>query len=226
MDDSREYYKAYDDRYAQVHGEELRWFSEDPSPIVEDVIREYGISKEDRILEIGCGEGRDARYLLSQGYSLLATDVSVKAVEFCRKNMPGYADRFHVLDCITERLEEQFSFIYAVAVVHMLLLDEDRACFYQFIREQLSEKGVALICSMGDGITERKSDIATAFELQERTHEQTGRTLKIAGTSYRAVPFDTFEREIRENGLRILKTGLTDVKPDYYKMMYAVVRKG
>ena len=61
MDDSREYYKAYDDRYAQVHGEELRWFSEDPSPIVEDVIQEYGISKEDRSLEIGCGEGRDAR---------------------------------------------------------------------------------------------------------------------------------------------------------------------
>ena len=72
---------------------------------------------------------------------------------------------------------------------------------------------------------ERKSDIATAFDLQERIHEESGKTVKIAGTSYRAVSFDSFRRELDANGLEIIKEGFTDIQPDYWKMMFAVVKK-
>ncbi len=50
----------------------------------------------------------------------------------------------------------------------MLVLDEDRNGFYQFIRSHLKSDGIALICSMGDGNYEMQSDISNAFELQER----------------------------------------------------------
>ncbi len=30
----RKYYNAYDDRYRQVHEQNLQWFGENPSPIV------------------------------------------------------------------------------------------------------------------------------------------------------------------------------------------------
>ncbi len=225
MADTRRYYQAYDDRYAQVHRENLVWFSEKTSPIVKEVMERYAVSKEAKILEIGCGEGRDARFLLESGYHVLATDVSDHAIAFCRKAFPEYASDFATLDCLTERLDEKFSFIYAIAVIHMLLLDEDRDGFYRFLGDQLMEDGIALVCSMGDGIAERSSDITTAFALQERLHEDSGRILKIAGTSYRAVNFEAFQREIERNGLQVLETGLTDVQPDYYKMMYAVIRK-
>ena len=115
----RKYYDAYDDRYQQVHGLNLRWFAENPSPIVAETMKNYSVSREHRLLEIGCGEGRDARPLLEQGYDLLATDVSPEAVAFCRNAMPDHADRFRVLDCVAGTLEESFDFIYAVAVVHM-----------------------------------------------------------------------------------------------------------
>ena len=108
----------------------------------------------------------------------------------------------------------------------MLVRQEDRNGFYQFIKGHLKENGIALICTMGDGILERCSDISSAFDLQERVHEQTGKTVWIAGTSYRGVSFETFDRELTENGLNIVKQGITDVEPDYWKMMYAVVRKG
>lgn len=221
----RKYYEAYDDRYCQVHRENLRWFMEEPSAIVAETIVEFGISKADKILEIGCGEGRDAKYLLNRGFDLLPTDVSSEAVSYCKKENPDFADRFRVLDCTKAALDTRFDFIYAVAVVHMLVLDEDRNAFYRFIREQLTETGIALVCSMGDGEMERRSDISTAFTLQERTHERTGRKISIAGTSYRAVSFETFDGELAENGFEILKQGFTDVTPDYWKMMYAVVKR-
>ena len=39
----RKYYEAYDDRYRQVHAENLQWFAEVPSKIVAEVIGRFGI---------------------------------------------------------------------------------------------------------------------------------------------------------------------------------------
>ena len=219
------YYKAYDDRYRQVHRENLQWFSKEPSPIVSEVISDLALDRTSKMLEIGCGEGRDAGYLLSKGYDVLATDVSGAAVAFCRTAFAEHAERFQVLDCLADKLDERFDFIYAVALVHMLVLDEDRHGFYRFVHDHLMPDGVALIGTMGDGSVERKSDITTAFDLQERMHEASGRTLKIAGTSCRMISFATFEREISENGLAVIKKGLTCVEPDFPQMMYAVVQR-
>jgi len=191
-----------------------------------DVIRNFGISKMDRILEIGCGEGRDAGCLMKTGYNVIATDISEEAITFCRKEWPEYAACFRVLDCVTESMQEKFDFLYAVAVLHMLVLDEDRRGFYRFVRTHLKDSGIALICSMGDGTQEICSDISSAFDLQERIHEETGRILQIAGTSYRGISFETFHKELRDNQLEILQEGFINVEPDYGKMMYVVVKKG
>ena len=225
MDNPRKYYEAYDDRYRQVHREELRWFAQSPSPIVWEMITEYGILPSARLLEIGCGEGRDAKFLLNRGFRVLATDISPEAVAYCQKDNPQFSSCFQVLDCIGDTPEEKFDFIYAVAVIHMLVLDEDRNAFYRFIWDSLAPEGIALICTMGDGSTERQSDIRRAFELQERMHEETGRRVYIAGTSCRMVSFENFVKELNENGLAVIKKGITAVEPDFPQMMYALVRR-
>lgn len=221
----RKYYEAYDDRYRQVHEANLQWFSGKPSGIVAQVIERFNIQSDARILEIGCGEGRDARPLLSQGFNLLATDISTEAIAYCQKLDPDHADRYRVLDCIGGQTDERFDFIYAVAVLHMLVENGDRAGFYRFIREHLAPGGVALICTMGDGSFERSSDISTAFELQERIHEDSGKTLHIAGTSCRMVSFPNFEAELSQYGLAVLEKGFSPVEPDFHEMMYAVVKR-
>ena len=221
----RAYYEAYDDRYKQVHEEALQWFSEEPSPIVAEIISEFGLTPTDKMLEIGCGEGRDAGFLLAKGYDVLATDISGEAVAFCQKKFPDQKECFAVLNCVTDRLNQRFEFIYAVAVLHMLVLDGDRDGFYQFIADHLKPDGVALIGTMGDGSFELQSDISTAFDLQERTHGESGKNLKIAGTSCRVVSFARFEQELTRNGLVIVKQGVTAVEPDFPQMMYAVVKR-
>lgn len=225
MKETRPYYKAYEDRYRQIHGLGLQWASDRPSPIVAQTMDGVRLSPAARLLEIGCGEGRDAAPLLEQGHDLLATDVSADAVAYCRRKFPRYAARFRVLDCLRDSLEGNFDFIYAVAVVHMLVRDEDRAGFYRFIREHLAPGGTALVGTMGDGSTERCSDPRDAFALQERVHEETGRTVRVAGTSCRMVGFAAWERELDENGLAVQEKGLTAVEPDFPQMMYAVAKR-
>lgn len=224
MQEEQQYYHAYELRYQQVHRQGLQWTSDTPTPIVRQTIEQYQIPQQAQILEIGCGEGRDAAPLLREGRNLLATDVSPESIRYCREKLPDFAASFAVVDCLHDRLERKFDFIYAVAVLHMLVLDEDRARFYRFIREHLKPEGLALICTMGDGQVQMQSDITTAFSLQPRCHQQTGQELMLAGTSCRMVDFLTFSRELKQGGLVQVESGLSAAPPEFSSLMYAVVK--
>jgi cyclopropane fatty-acyl-phospholipid synthase-like methyltransferase len=188
-----------------------------------ETVKKYGVARDDKLLEIGCGEGRDARAVLDLGYSLTATDISQEAITYCQKIMPHYKQAFQVLDCLSGEFEGLFDFIYGVAVVHMLVLDKDRDGFYQFIYRHLKDDGLALICTMGDGEFEKQSDIRQAFDMQEREHES-GK-IKVAGTSCRMVCFKTFEEELARNDLKIIEKGITSAMPDFNNLMYVVAKK-
>lgn len=221
--DNRKYYEAYEERYKAAHEQGVSWASEASTPIVLDMLRKHHIAPDQSLLEVGCGEGRDSKAVLDGGYSLLATDISKEAIAYCKTRFPQYESRFRVLDCLSDTLEQQFDFIFGIAVIHMLVPDADRDGFYQFIRGHLTANGLALICTMGDGEFETQSDISTAFSLQEREH-QSG-TMTVAGTSCRMVSFPTFERELARNGLEIVEKGLTEALPDFNSLMYALVKR-
>ena len=218
-----EYYKAYDERYKVIHQQGVTWSSNQSTPIVLDLLQKYDIRRDMYVLEIGCGEGRDAKAVLDQNFSLLATDISPEAIRYCQSNMPQYKDHFQVVDCLSDTLDKRFDFIYAVAVVHMLVLDNHRDGFYQFIKEHLTPDGFALICTMGDGNTEMQSDITQAFTPQKRDHESGA--IWVASTSCRMISFKTFKNELQRNGLRLLESGITTSLPDFNSLMYAVVKK-
>lgn len=220
---NKKYYAAYDERYKTAHAHGVSWSSDVSTPIVMEVIKKYHIDQDHRILEIGCGEGRDSRTVLEHGYQLMATDISKEAIAYCKKIMPQYVGNFSVLDCISDKLCAQFDFILGIAVIHMLVLDEDRNGFYQFIYDHLRADGIALICTMGDGEFETQSDISQAFSLQERNHES-GKMM-VAGTSCRMVSFSAFEKELKLNRLDIIEKGITSSLPNFNSLMYAVVRK-
>lgn len=219
----RKYYEAYNERYKTVHSQGIRWFGDKSSAIVGEIISKYGLSQNMKMLEIGCGEGRDAQVLLEKGFQLLATDISPEVISYCQNMFPFYKNNFRVLDCVKDTLDETYDFIYAVAVIHMLVLDEDRDAFYGFMHEHLAQDGIALICSMGDGKIERQSDIKTAFELQERECE--GEKILVAGTSCRMVSDESFEKELERNNLKIVERGQTSIPEVFSDMMYVVVKK-
>lgn len=219
----KKYYEAYDERYKTAHLKGVSWSSEKSSPIVLDIIKKYKINASSTILEIGCGEGRDSKTVLESGYNLFATDISKEAIEYCKNIMPLYKAHFGILDCLNDKHQNKYDFIYSVAVIHMLVLEEDRNLFFRFINEHLTKDGIALICTMGDGMTEMQSDINDAFKLYEREHKS-GKIV-VAGTSCRMVSFETFESEIKSNNLIVIEKGITSALPDFDSLMFAVVRK-
>ena len=222
---NRKYYEAYDERYKQIHSMNLEWEANVHSPIIDEIIAKIKLNHQSKLLELGCGEGRDATYLMQQGYDVFASDISPEAISFCKKKVPEYTDKFVVLNACEDSWGETYDLIYSIAVLHMLVLEEDRNKFLAFVREHLNENGYGLILSMGDGEMEHSSDISNAFDKQERVHVETGIKVCIASTSCKIVSFTTLERELEENGLSIMEKGITAIEPGFPVIMYVLVKK-
>lgn len=60
---------------------------------------------------------------------------------------------------MTKELYEKYDFIYVVAVLHILVFENYRNSFYEFIVKHLKESGIGLICTMGEV---KKSDNQTS----------------------------------------------------------------
>lgn len=213
------YYQAYDNRYSTLHGQGIRWFGDEPTPLVLGTIRRLGLGPHARILELGCGEGRDAGAVLQAGYDLYACDVSPEAVRYCRQTYPDYADRFAVADCVAGQPQGRYDFVYAVSLLHMLVRDEHRDAFCRYVAASLLPTGHALVCVMGDGDTQRSTDPAEAFDLQPRHWGDT--TVLVAATSCRMVAMPHFVDELTRAGLQVESKGVLECD-QYGCLMYAV----
>lgn len=221
----KKYYEAYDKRYKQVHNAGLSWSVDTNTKIVEEIIKKYKLDNCN-ILEIGCGEGRDARYLLNKNYNLCATDISKEAIDYCIKNDPKHKDDYKILDVLKDNtINDKYGFIYSIACLHMLVLDEDRNKFYKYIYEHLNEYGYSLILTMGDGIKENESDITKAFEDIERVHQESNKRLKIATTSCRIVNYETLFKEVKNNRFDIIEYGITSIENHFDKIIYILIKK-
>ena len=222
---NRKYYEAYDERYKQIHSMNLEWEADVHSPILDEIISKLELNSKNTILELGCGEGRDAIYLLQKGYEVCATDISKEAIAFCVTKAPQFVDRFMVPNACEDSWSASYDFIYSIAVLHMLVLEEDRDKFLTFVREHLNENGYSLLLTMGDGEMEHASDINTAFDKQERVHVETGSKVSVASTSCRIVSFQTLEKELEKNNLSVVEKGITSIEPGFPVIMYALVKK-
>ena len=130
--DDRKYYTAYEERYKTAHAQGVSWASSVSTPIVMEVIGKYGISHSQRLLEIGCGEGRDSRTVLEHGFQLTATDISSEAIAYCKEKMPEYENQFSVLDCLSDELDEKFDFLFASLLSICLCLTRTETAFMAF----------------------------------------------------------------------------------------------
>ena len=218
------YYKAYDKRYKQIHDLGLSWSVDSNTIIVEEIIKEYNLDKK-RILELGCGEGRDARYLLNKNINVLATDVSQEAINYCINKDKKHMNNYQVLDILNNNFKEKYDFIYSVACLHMFVLDDDRSSFFKFVYHHLNDNGLALILSMGDGSSESSSEISKSFDTVKRIHQESNMEVNIAATSCRIVSFETLLNEIQKSGFDTIKYGVTSIDNHFDKIMYVLIRK-
>lgn len=77
--------KIWDERYTQYRRGKAAY---DYEPWLEAWLALVKASQHTPILELGCGVGLDARYLIERGYRVIATDYSHEALTIARQKVP------------------------------------------------------------------------------------------------------------------------------------------
>ena len=82
-----------------------------------------------RLLEVGCGNGRDATYFADRGFAVSAVDRSEAAIEACVANMGGRAIEYVCADAaeLADRFDPGFGVVYSRFSLHaMTRVEEER----------------------------------------------------------------------------------------------------
>ena len=93
-----------------------------PSPMCFEVLKLMPPDRPLRLLDIGCGEGRNAVFFARNGYEVSAFDVSVKGIE---KTL-ALAERAKVevrafqADLSHFRIEEEYDILFSTGVLHYM----------------------------------------------------------------------------------------------------------
>ena len=98
-----------------------------PSPFAEYVVNKLNTQQD--ILEIGCGNGRDAKYFSSEGHHVTGLDRSREAIELC-KNLysSGLIEFFYgTITDIAQTNKKKYDLIYTRFVIHAMSLNEEIA---------------------------------------------------------------------------------------------------
>lgn len=117
------------------HGEgEHEDFRNSPSPFAQRA-SEYMPAKS-KILELGCGVGRDAAYFAHKGHQVIATDFSNVILERNRQKFSGRGIRFEQLDMEQDfpYADSEFDVVYANLSLHYYLDKKTRAIVSEVTR--------------------------------------------------------------------------------------------
>jgi len=100
------------------------WKTNQPQRELVEAIDSGWFPKNQRVIDVGCGNGEVSRWLAAQGFAVLGLDYSAVAIENCRRLAAGHPNspNFEVADLCDEdlRLEPAFSLI-------------DRGCFHRIV---------------------------------------------------------------------------------------------
>lgn len=129
----------YDDKYRQ---EEYYWGST-PSATCYKVLQNTPPDKHLRLLDIGCGEGRNSVFFARNGYDVTAFDLAESGVEKTKRLADKIGVNVNVLKAnINEfRLEEEFDILFSTGVLHYIPSELRREIFENY-KKYTSKDGI------------------------------------------------------------------------------------
>ena len=108
--------------YSEVYEDNGFYWGLQPDSLCFDVLRLYPPSGHVKILEIGCGEGKDALFFARNGYNVTAFDIAQSAINKVQR----LADQYKVYikafraEMKEYRLEEDYDIIFSSRALHHL----------------------------------------------------------------------------------------------------------
>ena len=144
---------GYDDGYL---GASCFWGTE-PGSLVRRLPELVGSLEGLRVLDAGCGEGKNAAFLAALGAEVHAFDVSLIAVERARTAWPqSDAVRWEVADVRSRPLPDQvFDVVIAYGLLHCLANASEVVGVIERLQRATRAGGLHLLCAFN----ERKQDL-------------------------------------------------------------------
>lgn len=183
----------YWETYYREHGA-----PEEPSLFAQYVVDEGHVHRGDQLVELGCGNGRDARFLAAQGISVLAVDQCVGQIGNLsdgaqHENVEGLE---FVADDFTELPDhaDGFDAIYSRFTLHSVRA-EDQLRTLQWAERNLREGGKLCIETRGQKNEIYQSGTPVEGEEDAFIYE---------GHYRRFVDFNAFVEEVTSTGLSVI----------------------
>jgi len=145
-----DYYYEYDECYRTVYaqGAEL-WETPDPNDALVAFVEESGSRLGPRVLDLGCGEGRDSLFLARRGFDVTGVDVSRAALDRARERAAAEGVDCTFLERDVILLEnvgaEPFDWAINMGCLHMLSEPEHRRRHLERVRDVLRPGGDFLV---------------------------------------------------------------------------------
>ena len=164
-----------------------------PSPFAEYVANK--LSNQQTILEVGCGNGRDAKFLASQGHLVTGLDRSAEAIELCKKL---YSDDsleffFGTITDIAKINKKKYDLIYSRFVIHAMSLNEEIKTL-NMSHKLLNKNGQFFVeCRSINDPLSRKGDILSNTE-------------RIEGHYRRFIILEEFKQRLVQVGFKIMQS--------------------
>jgi len=100
--------------------------------------------KGDKVLDLGCGNGRFFEILKGKSINYIGVDSSEKLIKIARERYPGA--RFQVADALSLPFsDDSFDKIYSIAVLHQIPSGEFRVKFLKEARRVLKQDGLLIL---------------------------------------------------------------------------------
>ena len=118
------------------------------------------IDKESRILDAGCGSGRNIHLLLREGYNITGIDPNIEAINGLKLMYPNHTKSFYHSSIEDFKSEVRFDFIICNAVLHFADTHEHFQRMFEALQTLLTQNGVLFIRMTSDiGLSGIKEDL-------------------------------------------------------------------
>jgi tellurite methyltransferase len=108
--------------YEEKYKGKVNYFGIKPASLCLKVISMMPFDKRVKLLDIGCGEGRNAIFFARNGYEVTAFDSAMAGVENTKRNADQAGVQVNVFkaDINEYRLEEKFDVIFSIGALHYI----------------------------------------------------------------------------------------------------------
>lgn len=145
-----------------------------------------------RLIEVGCGNGRDAAYFARTGHSVTALDVSSGAIDRCRRDHSDLGIRFvnAGLPAISGEEDGTYDVVYSRFVLHAMPEQEEIATLHAAARLLKSGGQIFIECRSINDPLARKGEVISPTE-------------RIHGHYRRFIVLDDLQRRLADAGFTI-----------------------